>query len=214
MSKQFESLEKEKQVRILDAAFHEFAENGYESASTNRIVKAAGIAKGTLFNYFENKQSLYHYLINYAIDLSREQYLQKIDVEEADFFERLKKAGTLKWKVFKEHEKVLNFLATLGLSVDEIELPKPLRMKFEELLTYWHRVLNDNIDYSKFRDDVDVRKAFHLIRWSIEGYRSELMQRFKGENLNEIDTEPFYDEYYQYIDILKTCFYRKEEVER
>lgn len=214
MSEQFERLEKEKQVRILEAAFHEFAENGYENASTNRIVKAAGIAKGTLFNYFENKQSLYHYLINYAIDLSREQYLKKIDVDEADFFERLKKASTLKWEVFKEHEKVFNFLATLGLSVDEIELPKPLRMKFEELLTYWHKVLNDNIDYSKFRDDVDVRKAFNLIRWSIEGYRSELMQKFKGENLNEIDTEPFYDEYYQYVDILKTCFYRKEEVER
>ncbi|WP_231686881.1 TetR/AcrR family transcriptional regulator [Bacillus sp. JCM 19034] len=213
MSERFEALEPDKRKRILDAAFHEFAENGYGNASTNRIVKAAGIAKGTLFNYFADKRTLYHYLIHYAIDLYCETYLQHIDADETDFFERMKKAGALKLKVYKEHEKMFNFLATLGLHINEIELPMHVREKFDELQAYSYRVLlNGNIDYSKFRDDIEVKKAFKLILWSIEGYRSELMQKFKGENLNEVDTEPFYVEYYDYMDILKTCFYKKGEI--
>ena len=45
-----------KRQRILDAAIREFAEHGYDKASTNSIVKEAGIAKGLLFHYFGSKK--------------------------------------------------------------------------------------------------------------------------------------------------------------
>ena len=51
----FNSLDEEKRQKILDAALMEFAEHGYEKASTNRIVKEAGIGKGMLFYYFKSK---------------------------------------------------------------------------------------------------------------------------------------------------------------
>ncbi|MDD3656837.1 MAG: TetR/AcrR family transcriptional regulator, partial [Atribacterota bacterium] len=53
---QFHSLESEKQERIINAALKEFARNGYGKASTNEIIKQAGISKGSLFNYFNNKK--------------------------------------------------------------------------------------------------------------------------------------------------------------
>src|SRR5712692_132481 len=48
----------ETRQRILDAARHLFAASGYEASTTRDIADAAGIANGTLFNYFPNKEAI------------------------------------------------------------------------------------------------------------------------------------------------------------
>jgi AcrR family transcriptional regulator len=45
--------------QILDAAFDEFAERGYESTRLDDVAKRAGIAKGTIYLYFKNKELLF-----------------------------------------------------------------------------------------------------------------------------------------------------------
>jgi AcrR family transcriptional regulator len=52
-----------KRNRIIKIAIREFAENPYDVASISNIVREAGIAKGSFYQYFENKQDLYRYLI-------------------------------------------------------------------------------------------------------------------------------------------------------
>lgn len=44
-------------------ALEMFASKGYHSSTTAEIAKAAGIAKGTLFNYFESKEHLLKSLV-------------------------------------------------------------------------------------------------------------------------------------------------------
>lgn len=48
-----------KRQRILEAAALEFAARGFESASLNRIISAAGISKGAAYYYFDDKADLY-----------------------------------------------------------------------------------------------------------------------------------------------------------
>ena len=48
----------ETRQRILEAARQLFAANGYEASTTRDIADAAGIANGTLFNYFANKEAI------------------------------------------------------------------------------------------------------------------------------------------------------------
>lgn len=62
----FENLPAEKRARIIEIALAEFAEHPYELASISRIVEQAGIAKGSLYQYFAHKQDLYLYLVEYA----------------------------------------------------------------------------------------------------------------------------------------------------
>lgn len=63
----FFNLPIEKQERIIDCAADEFAEHGYRTASVSRIVAAAGIAKGSFYQYFEDKEDLYGYVVERAI---------------------------------------------------------------------------------------------------------------------------------------------------
>jgi AcrR family transcriptional regulator len=59
----FLNLPEEKRQTIINAAIEEFAEYGLENASTNRIVANSGIAKGSFYQYFEDKQDVFMYLL-------------------------------------------------------------------------------------------------------------------------------------------------------
>ena len=48
----------ERRAEILDSAQKQFFLKGYETASVNEIIEAAGISKGTFYHYFESKDEL------------------------------------------------------------------------------------------------------------------------------------------------------------
>ncbi|XKF67493.1 TetR/AcrR family transcriptional regulator [Virgibacillus necropolis] len=208
MNPTFHNLDDAKQKRILNAALQEFAENGYERASTNQIVKNAGIGKGMLFYYFNNKKDLYLYLIDHAINIVTTEFFSLIDMTEPDFIERLKEIARVKLAYLHEYPNVSNFIAIVFLN-DEANLPEELEKRLSDVQKVGTSMLYDNIDPKLFRDDVNVDKAFKLIRWSIEGYQNELMKQFKDQPIALIDIEPYWDEFYEYLDVLKTSFYTK-----
>ncbi|MEW9702896.1 TetR/AcrR family transcriptional regulator [Paenibacillus sp. SI8] len=43
---------------IINCALELFAEQGYEATTVHQITERAGVAKGTFFNYFENKEDV------------------------------------------------------------------------------------------------------------------------------------------------------------
>ncbi len=55
----FARLDAEKQEAILEVAEAEFAEHGFEKASFNRIIAGAGISKGAMYYYFDDKADLF-----------------------------------------------------------------------------------------------------------------------------------------------------------
>jgi AcrR family transcriptional regulator len=62
----FFNLPEEKRKAILDIAIEEFAHNIYKDASISNIAARAGVAKGSLYQYFEDKRELYFYLLQLA----------------------------------------------------------------------------------------------------------------------------------------------------
>jgi AcrR family transcriptional regulator len=55
----FDKIPKEKRDRILSVAIKEFADNGFENTSIQQIAKKAGISVGSVYKYFENKETLF-----------------------------------------------------------------------------------------------------------------------------------------------------------
>jgi len=55
----FDKLPAGKRRRILEAAALEFTAHGFDGASLNRIIDAAGISKGATYYYFDDKADLY-----------------------------------------------------------------------------------------------------------------------------------------------------------
>jgi len=62
----FENLDSATQEHLIQVAAEEFAERGYEGASVNRIIARAGISKGSLYYYFDDKADLYATVVERA----------------------------------------------------------------------------------------------------------------------------------------------------
>lgn len=62
----FNNLPDAKRKRILACAIDEFSENSYQEASISNIVRKAEIAKGSFYQYFDDKKAFYRYLVELA----------------------------------------------------------------------------------------------------------------------------------------------------
>jgi len=62
-----ESKSFERRDQLIEAALDEFTKRSYDDASLNSIIKSAGISKGTFYYHFENKESLYLYLLKNSV---------------------------------------------------------------------------------------------------------------------------------------------------
>jgi len=86
----FYNLPKAKQEAVINAAVAEFARSPYDQASLTKIVAEADIAKGSMYQYFDNKRELYLYILNMAY-AEKKRFLQGVFDEEDDFFATLKR---------------------------------------------------------------------------------------------------------------------------
>lgn len=86
----FFNLPEEKRQRIINIALEEFAKYNYNTASLSRIVEKAEIAKGSMYQYFENKKDFYLYIIDFISNAKLAYISEGIDKSVTDFFDMYK----------------------------------------------------------------------------------------------------------------------------
>jgi len=74
----FLNLPEKKRNTIINAAIDEFAQYGLENGSTNRIVANSGISKGSFYQYFEDKQDVFMYLLTVLENEKMEYFKGKV----------------------------------------------------------------------------------------------------------------------------------------
>lgn len=72
--KSIDMLSKSKRDSLIKGIVDEFAEHGYQQASTNRIAKESGISKGSLFNYLGSKKDQYYFVQIRVCSLFKRQH--------------------------------------------------------------------------------------------------------------------------------------------
>lgn len=203
----FLNLNPEKQARILNAAMKEFAQKGYKDASTNEIVKEAGISKGVLFHYFKNKKQLYLFLYDYCLELLMNEFYEKLDIKEKDFFVRLRQMQMIKFDIVNRHPEMFTFLQVAYLE-DAPEVSQDLVHRNEKMIESGAGKAFEGIDISKFREDVDVGKAIKTVLWTFEGFAKEEMAKAKLRHENLLDYEKLFAEAELYLRMFTNCFYK------
>ena len=86
----FFNLPIEKRETIEQRALDEFAGYGYDRSNVNRIVASSGIAKGSFYQYFDNKKDLYFHLIDSLVERKRKAIAPALEAGDATFVESLR----------------------------------------------------------------------------------------------------------------------------
>lgn len=200
----FKNIDDEKRDRIINSALEEFSKNGFEKASTNVIVKNAGISKGSLFHYFENKQELYEKLEEFMMVTATDAVKNNVDWTESDFFERVKQIVMAKGAVTFKYPYIYDFAYMImeAKSIDEVRAQANKVSPDLEKKVYTY-----NVDFSKFKDGLDMEKVMNVIQWTFEKFGEELLKRVKQSN-EPINFKKINAEADEYISLLKGMFYK------
>ena len=194
----------EKRDKIINSAMKEFSTNTFQKASTNIIVEDAGISKGLLFHYFGTKDKLYKYLEYFCIKVIIENIIDELDWNQKDIFLRLKEISIIKLKVLEQYPYLADFslIVFQGKTVEEIMHINP-----EFPLELYSQIYTQNIDYSLFKEGIDVKRAINIIKWTIEKYGDEFRIGLKNGTM-KFDYKAIETEIYRYTDMLKESFYK------
>ena len=143
---------------LLEAAAAEFAREGYHGANINRISRAAGFAKGTVYNYFASKRALMLSLID-EISAEHHRFVGKQVVEEEDprrGLERFFRAG-LEWIT---HNLARGKVMLILLNGPDAEFKERMWQGYQPM----HRLLAEEVllpgmEQGIFRQEDPVRAA-------------------------------------------------------
>ena len=204
----FEKLDESKKERILNAALAEFARNGYRKASTNEIVKEAGISKGILFHYFKDKLNLYRYLYDYAIQTLMNDLYGKLSSESPDFIERIMEITRAKGQLVLKHPELFRFIETAYLD-DAEEARSYMDERTALLLKEAQDKMLSGIDMSRFKEGIDIPMAMQIITWTFDGYGKTVFTKAKAEGA-DIDYQRIFSESEKYLKILKKMLYKDD----
>ncbi len=117
----WERLRPERRAKIIAAAQAEFGTHGFSQASLNTIARNAGVAKGSLFQYFDNKIDFFAYLAELAAIKIRDEFSTAMASLDwgTDFFAALVEALTLWDDYFDSHPLERAMTAAVNLEGDD-----------------------------------------------------------------------------------------------
>lgn len=170
--------DKPKYKQIIDAAIIVIAENGYHQSQVSKIAKQAGVADGTIYLYFKNKEDILISVFEEKMEVFADN-LKEILKEDISASEKL-------YKMIENHFKVLasnKHLATVTqLELRQSNLALRLRINaiLKNYLTLLDAILKEGIKNEEFENSVDIRLARQMVFGTIdETTTSWVMNEYK-----------------------------------
>jgi len=157
---------KPKYKQIIDAAVIVIAENGYHQAQVSKIAKQAGVADGTIYLYFKNKEDI-------LISLFQEKM--------GSFIEKIRKGITGKESAAEKllvmvetHFNILSEDHNMAV-VTQLELRqsnKELRLKINDVLKGYFQLVDEILHFGmetgEFDPNLDIRVSRKMIFGTVD----------------------------------------------
>lgn len=198
------NMDPQRRDQLINSALEEFGLNKFEKASTNTIVKNAGISKGLLYHYFPSKDSLYKYLELFSINIIAKTIMDKIIWKNSDLLKRIKQIALAKFQIFMRYPHLLTFINAVYKNKSVTEIKKVIEFNVPDI--YQH-IYHKNINFDLFKDDLDLKRTIKLIQWTIENLCEEWLNNSfdpkQSSNYEELEKEIDL-----YMQIFKEAFYK------
>ena len=91
----FFNLPKSKKKTLIQAAKQEFSRAPIYQASISNIVKSAGIARGSFYQYFEDKEDIFFFLLDEHAKQRKESFIAALKENDGDIFVTIAKVFQL-----------------------------------------------------------------------------------------------------------------------
>lgn len=201
MNDKFFNLKREKQDRFINAALKIFSEHGYQKASTDDMVKEAGISKGLLFHYFGSKLGLYEFVYNYSTKLFMMEYGGIISSDKVDFFEVQKQMELAKRNIMVSYP-YMNIFLEKAFREESFDVLSVVASSMDQYSDELARIYSQ-ADISNFKEGIDPSAILKMCLFVSDGVLNE---QFRN---GRIDPDEYYAEVVAYLEVLKQNLYKE-----
>ena len=181
------SKKKDKYDRILDAAQRIFAEHGFHGSQVSRIAKAAGVADGTIYLYFDNKEhilvSLFRQRLGELVSLLGSSLS---DEDPADV--ALRQVCEIHYGQLEQNVD-LAYVTQIELRQSTLELRREIGLAVKPYLAMIEHILERGVREGAFRSDLDIKLTRQLLfgamdevvtSWLVAGRKYSLSAQAEG----------------------------------
>ncbi|MFC7061588.1 TetR/AcrR family transcriptional regulator [Halobacillus seohaensis] len=175
--------DKPKYKQIIDAAVVVIAENGYHSSQVSKIAKKAGVADGTIYLYFKNKEDI---LVSLFQD-KMGQFIERIEHETTSKQSAEEKLFTLVETHFQQlaADHHLAIVTQLELRQSNKELRYKINNVLKGYLAVIDNIVDEGIREKLFRDHLNRRLVRQLIFGMMDEAVTNWVMKEQRYNLEE-----------------------------
>jgi TetR/AcrR family fatty acid metabolism transcriptional regulator len=152
----------DKRQRILDAALKVFAERGFFNAKVSEVARQAGVADGTIYLYFQNKDDLLISLFEDRMDFLIRRITEDLSKSSGTVPERIRRLIYHHLQLAIEHPELAEFITVelrqSGKFVREYGNPK-----FQEYLRILRDLVEEGQADGSLRSTIDPRTVVRAL---------------------------------------------------
>lgn len=190
--KTFERLDQEKKAKIFGEAVREFSAKGYAKASINAMVKNLGIAKGSIFQYFGDKQGLFSFVFSRSVEMVKD-YLKAIRRETAgeNFFFRLESILTSGVQFVRNHPRIYTLYVKIQFEGNMEFCSRLLSSLRRESFEFLSELIATGIERGELDPTLDVTHTAFMLDAVLDRFlQAHMLEHLDaGLNLNHADAE-------------------------
>lgn len=185
----FRRLAPDKKERIYRTTLGLFGRFGYDGLAVDQICRAAGMSKGSFFQYFPSKSHLLEFDI-LIFDDYLGQWIDEIRHAETAVFTRdrllyLYHALVINTKLYRAEQSfylfVTNGIPHAGVMVEGIDLER-------HFFEYVSEVINRGVEIGEIRGDFDVELTAHLVAVIVGAL---VNRQYSGRRIDHRQTEDY-----------------------
>jgi AcrR family transcriptional regulator len=152
-------VKKEKEKRILESAAALFAQKGYAGASIAEIAVKAGVGKGTVYEYFKNKEDLFFAVFQWFMQKTGTAATVSVSALGGSATQRLTVLNESMMRLWDELKDVFTLVMEFWSASSSSQLRKRFRQAFkqayQEFRAIVSAIIHDGIQRGEYRADID-----------------------------------------------------------
>ncbi|MDD3224708.1 MAG: TetR/AcrR family transcriptional regulator [Clostridium sp.] len=188
------NLEEKKRNKIIRAAVMEFSNKGYDKGNVSEIAKEAGVSKGSMYQYFNNKKDIYLYCFEKAYEIYLRYFEDKTKkYEKMSIFDYMYLAFKMSWPFFVDKREMYIFIQNAYFDINSEVHSEVIKIAYRESKPYL-KMLTEMIDMNKEKGLIKTKISTDLILMYLEAILSKFKEKMKiiaKENGKEAYDMPF-----------------------
>lgn len=184
----FFNFHEDKQEKIIRSAVSEFLKFGFDKGSISHIARNAGVAVGSMYQYFENKKELFLYSIHWTSDYFFKKF-QKYNMSDyTDIFEYIELSSREVLQQIRDDKELAIFLQDVILGKYSSLTDESISTMQNASDEYVLRMIQEGKKSGSVRSDIDDRLLAAYLTGVTIKIKENILEKAKKSGLEITDT--------------------------